>query len=406
MSDTICFHHHARRGLDAAIRAGFLSLSDDHAARAVYARLLALARERSTLLRPAGCPELRAGAALVLRNLARHHGEYLAPIETWAGGDGSVQELVHALAQNLLARYPVPRLLASVWFEDDETDGGEARRWFVAHAAGQRFRDIEGLPLQLTRRMEHILLTSPPHLPLRAAMRRAELLGLDAPPALVDAVLRTDLAVDLTEGEFWRSALHFFIHHWEALGPERVQAIVDFLYAVRIRPAQLATRDGVIMQPPPQPGFSLAGRTPQSLQRLVEAWHRELGRGRATGRGWAPSGMSGMQYLGAPEAGVEAARWSIEEILHSSALVAEGRVLRHCVATYELRCLRGASSIWSLRRQVEDAAPRSIFTVEVDPRTRTIVQVRGYRNQRASDHPRQILALWARQERLVLADHA
>jgi hypothetical protein len=219
-------------------------------------------------------------------------------------------------------------------------------------------------------------------------------------------VLRTDLAVDLTEGEFWRSALHFFIHHWEALGPERVQAIVDFLYAVRIRPAQLATRDGVIMQPPPQPGFSLAGRTPQSLQRLVEAWHRELGRGRATGRGWAPSGMSGMQYLGAPEVGVEAARWSIEEILHSSALVAEGRVLRHCVATYELRCLRGASSIWSLRRQVEDAAPRSIFTVEVDPRTRTIVQVRGYRNQRASDHPRQILALWARQERLVLADHA
>jgi hypothetical protein len=181
VSDTICFHHHARRGLDAAIRAGFLSLSDDHAARAVYARLLALARERSTLLRPAGCPELRAGAALVLRNLARHHGEYLAPIETWAGGDGSVQELVHALAQHLLARYPVPRLLASVWFEDDEADGGEAQRWFVAHAAGQRFRDIEGLPLQLTRRMEHILLTSPPHLPLRAAMRRAELLGLDAP---------------------------------------------------------------------------------------------------------------------------------------------------------------------------------------------------------------------------------
>lgn len=52
------------------------------------------------------------------------------------------------------------------------------------------------------------------------------------------------------------------------------------------------------------------------------------------------------------------------------------------------------------------AARRSIYTVEVDPRIRTIVQVRGYHNQRASDRPRQIFALWARQERLALADHA
>lgn len=406
MSDTILFHQNARRGLDAAVRAGFLALSDDPAARTTYTRLLALARERSTLLRPGRGPAQRDAAVVALKNLARHHGDYLAPLDTWSGGDGSVQALVHGLAQHLLARYPVPRLLAGVWFDDEDTDGSEARRWFVAHAAGRRFRDIEDMPLRLTRRMEHILLTSPPHLPLRAALRRAELLGLDAPEALVDAVLRTDLALDLTEGEFWRSALHFFIHHWEALGAERVQAIVDFLYAVRIRPTELATRDGVVVQPPPQPQFSLAGRTPQSLQRLVEAWHRELGRGRATGRAWAPSGLSGMQYLGAPEPGFETARWHIEEILHSSALVAEGRVLHHCVATYERRCVVGSSSIWSLRRQFEEAAPRPIFTVEVDPRTRTIVQVRGYRNKRATDHPRQILALWARQERLVLADQA
>jgi len=403
--ETSYFHQHARRDLDTAIRAGFLALSDDPAASAVYTQLLTLARERSTLLRPIRHRELRNGAALALQNLARHHQQFLAPPDTWPGGVGSVHELVHSLAQHLLARYPVPALLASAWLEDG-ADGHEAQRWFVAHAAGRRFRDIEDMPLQLTRRMEHILLTSPPHLPLRAALRRAELLGLDAPPALVDTVLRSELAQDLGEGEFWRSALHFFIHHWEALGPEQVHTIVDFLYAVRIRSAQVATRDGMISQPPPQPGFSLAGRTPQSLNRLVDAWHQALGRGRATGRSWAPSGMSGLHYVDTPEAGNAPAFWQIDELLHSGELVAEGRVLRHCVASYERRCLYGTSSIWSLRRQVEDAPPRSLLTIEVHPQTRTIVQIRGYRNQRASDHPRQILALWARQERLTIAEPA
>jgi hypothetical protein len=46
--------------------------------------------------------------------------------------------------------------------------------------------------------MEHIFLSSPDHLGVEYAMRRAELLGLGAHPGLVDAVLETRLSADLS----------------------------------------------------------------------------------------------------------------------------------------------------------------------------------------------------------------
>ncbi|WP_437565944.1 hypothetical protein [Sorangium sp. So ce542] len=92
-----------------------------------------------------------------------------------------------------------------MWLADDP----EPQRWFIEHANGRPFREIAGLPVRMTRRMEHILLTSPPHLSLQAAMRRAEILALDGPPELVDTILTTDLAVDLGHGDLWREALRF-----------------------------------------------------------------------------------------------------------------------------------------------------------------------------------------------------
>lgn len=402
MSDRTRFHQHARRGLDAAVRASFTALADDPAARACFARLLERVRERSPLLRSGDA----IAAVDVLRHLARRHTRHVGAIDDWTGGSDSFHVEVHALVQHLLARYPVPRLFVSAWLGADDASRLAEQEWCIAHGAGRRLRDVPDLPLRLTRRMEHILLTSPPHLPIRAAMRRAELLGLDAPPGLVDAILQTDLAADLTEGEFWRSAMHFFVNHWDALGATRVKAIVDFLYATRVRSSPCATPDGVVLQPPPDPRFSLAGRTPQSLQRLVDAWHAELGRRHHTGRSWTPSGWSGLRYLDAAEPDAPATRWHIEELLHSGALLAEGRTLHHCVATYEWSCIRGAASIWSLRRQAAEGEARPVYTIEVDPRTRTIVQIRGKRNRHAAGHPRRIIATWARQERLTLAEYA
>lgn len=404
MSNTIQFHQHARRDLDRAVHDAHGALAGDPAARSVFTCLLDQVRARSTLLRPRGDAAMRAAAVRALVNLARHHGDHLTSAATWPGGDAGVHALVASLAGHLLARYPVPTWFAAVWFGDDGEAERAERRWFVEHAAGRRFRDIDGLPVRMTRKMEHILLTSPPQRSLRAAIRRAELLGLGAPPELVDAVLATDLADDLAHGDFWRGAFHFFLNHWDELGAVQLKAIVDYLYAARIRSTEVVTDAGVVALPPPQPEFSLAGRTPQSVRRLVDAWHLELGARRHTGRTWPASGLRGLTFLETSDD--EPVHWRIDELLASGDLLLEGRLLHHCVASYEYRCLRGISSIWSLRRQSREGPFTAKYTIEVDPRTRTIVQIRGRCNRHAVGLPRKIVALWAQQERLVVPVHA
>jgi hypothetical protein len=403
MSDPARFHDHARRRLDREIHAGYAAL--DGSARVAFGALVAHARSCSSLLKIDRSGRSPGVQALV--NLARHHAEFRAEIADWPGGDAGVHALVASLARHLLARYPVPAVMHAVWFGADEPGDRAARRWWIAHAGGQPLRAIEGLPLRLTRRMERIFIDSPHHLPLRAALRRAELLGLDAPQDLVDAVLATDLAVDLEHGEFWRGAFHWLIHHWRSLDPARVGPLVDFFYARRIRSVEVMTPGGPTLKPPPDPTFSLAGRTPQSVQRLLAEWHAELAVRRHSGRTWRACGLAGLEFAEPPRDDEDvAAVWRIEELLHSSELRSEGRVLHHCVASYEWRCLRGDASIWSLRRRSGDGPLLSTYTIEVDPRSRRIVQIRGQRNSRVSGLPQRIIAAWAERERLEVTTSA
>lgn len=75
-------------------------------------------------------------------------------------------------------------------------------------------------------------------------------------------------------------------------------------------------------------------------------------------------------------------------------------MLHHCVATYARRCVAGWSQIWSLRQWRDHSVPTPVLTIEVHPRTQTIVQIRGNRNQRASGLPLALVRQWAERERL------
>jgi PcfJ-like protein len=79
----------------------------------------------------------------------------------------------------------------------------------------------------------------------------------------------------------------------------------------------------------------------------------------------------------------------------------EGRALHHCVASYAVKCVRGAAAIWSLRRRFgQDCAAKPVLTVEVAPRDRAIVRMRGYANRRPSGRLLEIVRMWAARERL------
>ena len=91
--------------------------------------------------------------------------------------------------------------------------------------------------------------------------------------------------------------------------------------------------------------------------------------------------------------------WRMVELVDSVQLVYEGRALHHCVSSYTPRCMRGASRIWSLR-QVSGDRQISVLTIEVEPTSGTVVQIRGHSNRRASGLAAALVRQWIERERL------
>jgi hypothetical protein len=362
------FKQRARACIDRAVSRSFAELARP-STRLAFANLLNRVREKSSLLRPTGDGTQQLLALEALRNIARQHEQHLRCASLWDGGEASVHTLVHGLASHLFGRYAISRIFGQVWFGGNSLAEREVRRWFIAHARGCRFRDIPGLPIAMTRKMERLLLQSPHDLPLRPAMRRAEILALGGDPALVEIILATPLAHDLEHGDFWRSALHFFINHQAQLSAEQIASFVEFFYAIRIRPVEFTTADGRTRTRPLDPSFSLVGRTPSSVTKLLTEWKRESCRVNGLGRRWSSSGLPGMWW--------QDGEWQMFELLCSSALQNEGEAMYNCVGSYADACASGRSSIWSLRWRERTGNYVSRCTIEVNPASRKIVQIRG-----------------------------
>jgi hypothetical protein len=178
--------------------------------------------------------------------------------------------------------------------------------------------------------------------------------------------------------------------------------MIDFIHAIRHERAAVETPDGMVELDPPQPAFSIKGRTVQSMLRLMQDWHRSLGLGSA-GLAWAPSPLRPLLVEEpSQDASAPPRRWQMIELTNSAQLRTEGAALHHCVASYADRCRRGMSRIWSLRFWQGEKV-HHVLTIEVDPKRRTVVQVRGRANRAASGKPLRLLQDWAARERLQLA---
>jgi hypothetical protein len=385
---------------DCAISRAYTQLALEPVALEKFHEILHCARERAPRLFEA--PVLNGSHLGVeaLLHLSRFRGAHIRSVIDWAGTTSSWRPAIASLAHHLVCKYQVPAFLASSWYALDSS-ADRKRGWFVAHSRGASFRSLN-LPIVMTRKMEHLFLASPDHLPIEHAIRKAELLALGAPAEILEAVMSTRLATDLRHGEFWRTVWIFLLENADDVDPTQIEPMIDYIQAVRHERIQVETPEGMMTLDPAQPAFSMKGRTIQSMLRLMRDWHRSLGVGGAS-FSWIRSPFkpllieeSSQDGLGPPK------RWHMMELTSSAQLRSEGAALHHCVASYADQCCRGASSIWSLRLwQGEKIRP--VLTVEVDPRKRTVVQARGRANRSASGKPLRLLQGWAIRERLQMA---
>lgn len=386
---------------DCAIHRAYARLAPDVYALAKFQELLQCVRNRAVRLLESPTFSGHHPGVEALVNLSRFGSAHIRSAVEWSGTGSSWRLAVSSLAHHLICKYEVPVFLASSWYSTVDLGADKKRGWFVAHSRGISFRSLD-LPIVMTRKMEHIFLASHDHLSIECAIRRAELLALGAPAEFVQAVLSTRLGTDLSNGKFWRTVWIFLIANLSIIDRTQIGPMIDFIQAIRHERVAVQTPDGVVELDPPQPTFSIKGRTVQSMLRLMHDWHRSLGVGGA-GLRWTPSSLHPM-LIEEPSQDTSAPSrmWQLIELTNSAQLRMEGSALRHCVASYADRCSRGMSRIWSLRFRRGEKL-HHVLTIEVDPKRRAIVQARGLANRTASGKPLRLLHDWANRERLRLA---
>jgi len=106
--------------IDTAIKTALDELGDHEERRAAFVDLLAGMRSRTALLKPTpgrGTPGWVAPVFLInrLKNLAARQSHWIRSCETWRPEADNLRTIFRSLAYHLLAHYPVPGFMDSVW---------------------------------------------------------------------------------------------------------------------------------------------------------------------------------------------------------------------------------------------------------------------------------------------------
>jgi hypothetical protein len=335
--------------------------------------------------------------------LARHARNWIRLPTLWKPKTHNARRQFSSLARHLFAEWPVPAFMDSVWFLGNGRGTVQQQEWFVHVGCGQNIRTTD-LPIPYTKRMAHHFMHAPSDLTVEAALRWGQILGIGGSERLARAVVGTRLSTSFGHDDFWVTVLRFFIAN-PMLDLAHVGPIIDYIEQQRYVSQDVLVAPGVVeRRGPAQPNFTMKGRTPASLLRQVDAWHRMLAKTEQPKAEWPRSGIAPFEFIEGAERGGNLKIWSVTELLSTKALVAEGRKMKHCVATYAHSCGSGACSIWTLEVETSDGRAK-ILTVEVRNAARLICQARGKCNMLPGEKHRGILRRWAEQAGLTLAKH-
>ncbi len=326
---------------------------------------------------------------------AAHYRDWQRPVDDWKPRSHSARRQFASLLRHLFVQYDdMPAFFDSVWFAGRSAEAARRRKWYLYVGRGQNIRNCK-LPIPYTKKMAHHFMHAPNDLTVMQAFRWGQVLGFGGDERLARALFGTRLADNFEQDDFWSTVIRWFASH-PMLDRTHVGPIVDYLHYQRFEPEHVYVAPGYQEESPPaRPLLSMRGRTPESLLRQVNRWHRNLANSNTHQiRQWPPCGVEGYEWIEGSRHGGNWKRWTIRELLGSRALVAEGRQMKHCVATYASSCARGHCSIWTMEVESQEGQVKAI-TIEIRNQTRTICQARGRWNRIPNEKERGVLRRWA-----------
>jgi hypothetical protein len=345
--------------------------------------------------------EARRGPALMLMVFAPF---WIRPLSTWVPPAGA--DTPTSLIEHLLVRYPVPHPFWRSW-QQAEAPVLKWATWFVLlaqgaslHRAAPRFgwfvtagfvQHLLALPYKdidlEIEPAEAVLLAEV----LRLGGTVVEFDRIQRHPGFVLDPTRTsdpeqvldeerpdlDLANPAADAyrQFWRSTIQWLAHNRDEIGNDACNVVLDWALHRHIEDR---ARDV-----PEHLRFSWSGRTAEAATRQAMDYQQNLDMSwPAMLLFWPARGWDRTYQEGANE-------WSVRELVTGKMLADESKAMHHCVASYVYNCARGTSAIFSVRWN-----EGRLFTVEIEPTTRRVVQARGVSNRTCTDGELAFVQRW------------
>jgi hypothetical protein len=349
--------------------------------------LLDLVGRRSVLL---GRPEMAAALGAV----GRYYPYRRRPLAEWQPKTKNAHTQLASLLRHLFDQYgDVPEWVVGAWGAPATSHGGvDTTRLLLHLGRGESLRSFDGLPASLTKKLEHGMRQAPAGCTYPEAYRYAQLAArgaLDWFGVVLESRLgREPIGPD---DEFWLGVLDLF-RATPMVDPWQFGPVCDWIYFRRHvgSPAE-----------PAQPGFSVKGRNLAAVLAHTARWHQQLTQAQRH------AGLLGVPlhtaWPGLPvpdfQSPDEDGRVRITQLRSFGQLLAEGRALHHCVASYVQSCQRGRCGIFSLTIDGVRA-----ITLEVNAQ-RVVVQARGRHNRPLAADERHWVGRWLDQAQLVLSKY-
>lgn len=323
---------------------------------------------------------------------------WVRPLGEWRAKSHNADKQFSSLVRHLFAEYDIPLFLDRAWFEDG-TSGSTTKKWFIHIGSGKNIRTAENLPMPLTKKMAHFFLQAPKDCSPHDAIRWGHVLAVGGNDRLAEISRYAHMSKYEENIPFWESVYKLFINN-QMLDYAHFGPIVDYIANQKFEQRWVWVERGVREQePPPQPNFSMRGRTPDSLLNQVEQWHRLLGRETKSGKDlqWEKCGLNGIKFKEGKEGNLRF--WEIRELLSAKELMQEGREMKHCVASYAGSCANGRTSIWTMECESFEGTKKEL-TIEIDFRNKRVVEARGKLNASPSAKARNLMQRWMHREKL------
>ena len=340
--------------------------------------------------------------------ISAHSEHWQRAPESWKPVRHGLYNRFGELLRHLFALYPLPSFFDSAWFAGVGPEATRQQQWYLHVGRGGNIRSA-GLPMAYTKRMAHLFLQAPDDYSVTNALRWGQILALGGSKELVEHLNATPLGSRLEHEDFWISLIHFLVNN-PMMDLSKVGPVVDYIEYLKFRNREPVDGDAGVEAAgppsgPPDPRFSMKGRTADSLLDLVDAWHRAMSKETGgTAGGWADSGFPEFEFIEEEADSGHTIRWTISEILTRTELFREGKAMKHCVRSYAHSCAKGTKSVWSVKREDTDTgANRRVLTIALKNDMSRVVQARGKCNAMAGMRPnsRQESAVLKREEDLL-----